>query len=255
MKSYIAFVKKEFLEQARTYKLLILGMVFLLLGMMNPLTAKFMPELLSEFMPEGMHIELAPPSIMDSWVQFFKNVTQMGLIVLVILFSTAMAGELSKGTLIPILTKGLPRRTVILAKFTALSITWTGIYVMCFGVSHLYTIYFWKESIDMGRLMVAVGGVWLFGVLLIASTLLGGVLSANSYGSLLFTGLFVVIQFLLGMNPKIGEKLPTVLVSQNMSLLYESVECVDFVMPAVLALGCIVVFIVLTIQIFNKKNL
>ena len=35
MTEYTAFVKKEFCEQVRTYKLLVTGLVFLLLGMMN----------------------------------------------------------------------------------------------------------------------------------------------------------------------------------------------------------------------------
>ncbi len=255
MKAYLAFVKKEFCEQARTYKLLVLGMVFLILGMMNPLTAKFTPQLLSELMPEGMRIEIAEPTIMDSWMQFFKNVTQMGLIVVVIMFSGAMAGELSRGTLIPILTKGMSRKKVIWAKFTALSATWTLSYVISFAVTYLYNSYFWSESVDMGALLIAVGGVWLFGMMLVAATLLGGTMFANSYGSLLFTGLLVVIQFIVGIVPKIGEKLPTVLVSQNMALLYEQVEYLDFAVPAGITVVATILFLVLAIHIFEKKNI
>ncbi len=71
MTEYTAFVKKEFCEQVRTYKLLVTGLVFLLLGMMNPLTAKFMPELISNFMPAGMSIEMTEPTMMDSWLPVF----------------------------------------------------------------------------------------------------------------------------------------------------------------------------------------
>ena len=45
MRAYGAFMKKEFLELFRTYKWLVMGLVFLLLGIMSPLAAKFLPEL------------------------------------------------------------------------------------------------------------------------------------------------------------------------------------------------------------------
>ena len=47
MRGYLAFVKKEFMEIIRTYKLVVLGAIFLILGIMNPLTAKLTPTLLS----------------------------------------------------------------------------------------------------------------------------------------------------------------------------------------------------------------
>ena len=90
MKSYLAFTHKEFVETARTYKLLIMASVFLILGMMNPITAKITPQLLKSLMPAGMEITIGEPTAMDSWAQFFKNIPQMGLIVLVIVFSGIM---------------------------------------------------------------------------------------------------------------------------------------------------------------------
>lgn len=44
MRGYLAFVKKELLEQVRTYKLLILLLVFFIFGMLSPLMAKLMPK-------------------------------------------------------------------------------------------------------------------------------------------------------------------------------------------------------------------
>jgi ABC-2 type transport system permease protein len=66
MKSFIAFSKKELIESVRTYKLMIVLSVFLLFGMLNPITAKITPELLKEFMPEGIIITLPSPSSIDS---------------------------------------------------------------------------------------------------------------------------------------------------------------------------------------------
>jgi ABC-2 type transport system permease protein len=125
MNAFYAYFKKEVCEVTRTYKLTVMGLVFLLFGIMNPLTAKLLPEIMASVMPEGMSITLPEPSAMDSWAQFFKNVSQMGLIVLVVLFSGAMAGEFSRSTLIQPLTKGLARRVTLAAKFLAIALFWT----------------------------------------------------------------------------------------------------------------------------------
>lgn len=54
MKSFIAFSKKEFIEYLRTYKLFISIMIFLILGFLNPISAKYLPEIVSLVMPEGV---------------------------------------------------------------------------------------------------------------------------------------------------------------------------------------------------------
>ena len=51
MKAFLAFLKKEWMEQLRSGRLLICGLLFLFMGIMNPATAKMTPwllELLSE---------------------------------------------------------------------------------------------------------------------------------------------------------------------------------------------------------------
>ena len=102
----IAFFKKELTEALRTHKLTVLGLVFLLFGIMSPAAAKFLPQILASAMPEGMNFTLPEPSAMDSWAQFFKNVNQMGLIVVVILLSGMMANELSRGDDHPVAGEG-----------------------------------------------------------------------------------------------------------------------------------------------------
>ena len=43
MKSLLAFIKKETMEQFRSGRLTILGILFVLLGVMNPAVAKITP--------------------------------------------------------------------------------------------------------------------------------------------------------------------------------------------------------------------
>lgn len=255
MRAYLAFTKKEFCEVTRTYKLLIMACVFFVLGLMNPITAKIIPQMMDSFLPEGMKIVIPEPTAADSWAQFFKNVPQMGLIVLVIVFSGILANEFSRGTLVNMLTKGLSRSIVILSKFTMMVSVWTASYILCFGVSYAYTAYFWSgDGISPLHVIFSVSCLWLFGVLLLASMMLGGVLFKNSYGCLLFTGGFVVILFLINIVPKLQEFNPIALASNNMALITNGMPISDFVWPIALCAALTAGFVIAAVAVFNKKQ-
>lgn len=218
MRSFLAFTKKELMESTRTYKLFVLLTVFVIFGFMNPIMAKVMPELLNEFLPDSITITLEEPKALDSWMQFFKNVSQTGMIVMVIIFSGIMANEISKGTLTIMLTKGLQRKAVILSKFAAGVMQWTLAYVLCFLITYLYTSYFWTAH-DISNLGLAVISLWVFGVQLVALTIFGGLLFKNTYGALLLTGGVVVIFTMLSVFPKIRPFNPMTLVSESVPLI------------------------------------
>ena len=78
MKSFIAFFKKEVLESVRSGKLAILGILFLLFGIMNPAIAKMIPwllEIMSDYFAEaGMTVTEVTIDALTSWTQFFKNI-------------------------------------------------------------------------------------------------------------------------------------------------------------------------------------
>lgn len=253
MRAYIAFTKKEIYELAKTYKLLLLVIVFLILGFMNPITAKFTPDLLESFMEEGVSINLPEPTIMDSWMQFFKNVNQMGLIVLVIMFSGIISNELAKGTLINMLTKGLSRKTVILSKFTSTCLIWTVVYFLAELVTFLYSMLFWDDT-EVANLLFSVSLVWMFGIFLISAVILGGILFKSSYGAMLFCGLIVACLLFLNMLPSIKEYNPVQLVVVNMDLLKENIEVSDLLKCIWVNIGASVLFLALSIVVFCKRE-
>ncbi len=256
MKNYLTFLKKELLEYARTYKLFILLTVFAIFGILNPLMAKLLPEILKSLMATdgGISITLAEPTAFDSWTQFFKNATQMGLIVLVIVFSGILTAELSKGTLINLLTKGLPRHAVILAKFTGMVLLWTASLLLCFGLTLVYTVYLFPDG-QTTNLLFSVFCLWLFGVLLLALLMFASTLTKSNYGSLLITGAGVVLLMLMDIVPAAHLYNPLALASDNMALLTNAVQpsalCTASLLTAFLSL----IMIVSSLLIFRKKQL
>lgn len=254
MKAFIAFTKKEFMESIRTYKFAILIIVFLLFGFMNPVIAKVMPEMLQSFLPEGMTITLPPSTAIDSWMQFFKNVSQMGFILLVVLNSGLMATEFSRGTLVNVLTKGLSRSTVVFSKLFASVMIWTLSYLICTVVTYAYTLYFWPSG-TVEHLLLALLGLWIFGILLIAFTILGGVLFKTMGGSLIFTGFLVVVMTVINIFPKARPYNPSTISSSNVALLTGGQSIMDFNLSIGIALIAIVVSIIGSVLLFNKKQI
>ena len=254
MKAFIAFTKKEFMESFRTYKFAILLTIFLLFGFMNPIVAKVMPEMIQSFLPEGMTITLAPSTALDSWMQFFKNVSQMGFILLVVLNSGLMANEFSRGTLVNMLTKGLSRPTVVLSKLFAATLTWTLSYLICIAVTYAYTVYFW-ESANVENLFLALFGLWIFGVLLIALTLLGGILFKNMAGSLLFTGIMVVVMTVINIIPKASPYNPSTISTNNVALITGAQSTSEFSLAIVVSVIVISSIIGTAIVIFNRRQI
>jgi ABC-2 type transport system permease protein len=180
-------------------------------------------------------------------------VSQMGVIVLVIMMSGIMANEFSRGTLINMLTKGLPRSTVILAKMTAATAIWTFSYLLCFVVTYVYTAYFWRMD-GITNMLLAISSLWLFGLLLISLLIIGGVLFSNLYGSLLLTGGAVVFMMVLNIAPAVQKYNPVTLSSDNMALLTAQKAASDFTPAMIICAVAIIALIGASIGLFNKKQ-
>ena len=218
MRQYIVFMNKEILEFIRTYKLLVLFAAFMILGIMNPLTAKLTPYIMDNFMPDGLTINIADPTAMDSWTQFYKNVPQMGLIVLVLIFAGIISNEYINNTLVNMLTKGLKPATMVLSKVTVALVMWTGAYWCCFLITFGYTEYYWDQS-KVSHIFFAALCLWIFGIFLITCVTAASSLFRNFYGSLIVTGAVVVIMHIISLAPKADDYNPLSLASGNMNIL------------------------------------
>ena len=221
MKSLFAFMKKEFTEQLRSGRLMILGLLFVLFGIMDPAIAKLTPWLLEtmadSLAESGMIVTDVKVSAMDSWVQFFKNMP-MGLIAFVLLESSIFTKEYTSGTLVLSLTKGLERYKVVVSKTVVLTALWTVGYWLCFGITYGYNAYFWDNSIAQ-NLIFSVVCWWLFGVMVVALMVLFSTVSNTNTRVLLETGGVVLASYLVGLLPECSKYLPTVLADGN-SLIY-----------------------------------
>lgn len=256
MRSFLAFFKKELMESARSGKFMILGILFFAFGVMNPAIAKLTPwllDVLSESLAEsGMTVTAVTVDALTSWTQFFKNIP-MALIAFILLYGGIFTKEYESGTLILVLTKGLDRYKVVLAKALLMLSVWTGGYWLCFAVTYAYNAYFWDNGIAVG-LMPAAMHWWLFGIFTVCLLVLFSVLSKNSAGVLLGTGGAVLLSYILEFFPKIAKTVPTSLM-QSAGLMIGAQKAGEYtgavVLTSLLCIACLAV----SIPIMNKKQL
>ncbi len=256
MKALFAFIKKEFIEQLRTGKLTLLGILFVLFGIMNAAVAKLTPwllQIMSDTLAEsGMTVTTVTVSATDSWVQFFKNIP-MALIAFTLLESNIFTREYQTGTLVPMLTKGLKRYKIVIAKTAVTGVLWTLGYWICVGITYGYNEYFWDNSTAQ-NLVLSIVCPWLFGFFVLSLMILFSAIFSSNTGVLVGTGGVVLASYAIGLIPKVQKYLPTLLLDGN-PLLYGTAESKSYVMSIIICVGASIACFALSIPLFNKKQL
>lgn len=256
MRQLLAFSEKEWMEGKRTGKLTILLILFILFGIMNPAIAKLTPRMFrmlsDSFKDAGAVLADIEVTALTSWTQFYKNIP-MALIIFLIMFGGILTVEYQKGTLVHILTRGLLRWKVIIAKLCYMAAVWTAGYWICFGITYGYNAYFWDNSIAPHILFAAacyyLFGLWLCTVIMAASALM----QTNS-AVLVTTGCVFAGAYLLGMIPKVREYLPTQLMNSG-NLLNGVGTPEDYLAAIGITLALSVLGVIAAIAAFNKKSL
>jgi len=205
---FFTALRKELLEQWRSYRMLIVGAVLIVFGMTSPLIAKLTPELI-RLVPNGDALAaLVPaPTAADAVAQYAKNMNQFGIVLALLVTMGAVAQEKDKGTAAMLLVKPMPRSVFLLAKFAALSLT----FAVCVGLaaigSYLYTLILFG-ALDAAAWLALNLLFLIFVLVFVALTLLCSTLmrSTAAAGGLAF-GLLIALSIASAL-PAIGEVLP-----------------------------------------------
>ena len=254
MRIFLSLLKKEAIEGARTKKMISTFILFLFIGLISPLTAKLTPMILQSIATGNIDINVAPPSEIDSWTQFFKNISQIGMFGLAIILSTQMANEFQKGTLINLLSKGLPRYQVVLSKIFYNFILWFIAYFCSFIFTYFYTKYFFGISFPIRNILMAALLPFIFGLFLISLEILSGVISGNVIGTLILTTAGIVIQLILSIRDEIVKYMPIALIGKPVNLI-KGIGYDDYYVPIITGSILLILCIVISIAVINKKQI
>ena len=256
MKGFTAFFAKETKEFIRTKRMMIILGVFLLVGIMNPaitlLTPKLMNLMADDYAAMGITLTEISVSALDSWAQFAKNLST-ALIVFLIMLSGIYTSEYSKGTLIPLLTKGLSRTSVVLSKLGVMLLTWTAGLWLCFGVTYAYNSWYWDNSVAR-ELPFACFLWWLFGVMIICTIVFFSSLAKTGSQVLLGTGGIYIVMALIGMYGKAKKYLPSFL-TDSVPLFKGEREPSEYVYAIAITAVISVVMVIAALPLTNKRQL
>lgn len=252
MKQVWIFYKKEWRANLANYHFYMLVGVFIVFALLSVLTAKFTPQLIESLVSAELAATFPAPSGIDVWLQFHKNVSQLGLIIVVLLCSNILTKEYQQETLPIILSKGLSRWTVLLAKWLLMVVNFSVAYLISIGTTILYTTFYF-EQVFYGEFWWAVFCLWLFSIFLFSVITLGSVLFKQNYAVLCFIAGVIVACILLNMITDIQKFNPMQMMNQFLPLLNREIEVVKL-FPSVMTIvilmvGCLGTSIVL----FKKK--
>ena len=252
----IPFLKKEILEQFRRKRVLLLGILFAAFALLGVATAKLTPVIMEMFADEmaasGMTYEITESTIMDAWMQFFKNAA-IPLIVVIILWSGSFTSEYQKHTLIPLVTKGLSRTGIFVSKMLTAALVWTAGYALYLGIFYGYAEFYWGNG-GVKHIALAVTLYWLYGMwLLMLLGFFSSIAGTTMQVLLGVGGVFFLVTF-LELIPKLSAKLPTAL-AKGLSLMQGSAETSDFTVPVIIALSCMVLCFAGGLAFMQKKEL
>lgn len=252
--NFLIVLRKELLEQWRTYKLLIVAAVLVVFGLISPLLAKLTPELLKAVpnLPPELALVIPAPTLADAVAQYVKNMSQFGILLALLMSMGSVAQEKERGTAAMMLTRPVSRETFLLAKFTALALIFAASLVLAALGCWYYTLLLF-QALDWIPFLALNGLMLVVFLDYIAMTLLCSTLARSQAAAagLAFCGL--VLLGGLGALPRIGDYLPGRLFSWGTALL---IGKADPAWPALwISLGLILTLLLAAGILFRRQEL
>ncbi|RPI33174.1 MAG: hypothetical protein EHM70_06775, partial [Chloroflexota bacterium] len=202
-------ISKEFLEQRRTSKVLVMFIVFFVVGLISPLLAKYTPVLLRMVpdLPADFAALIPEPTLTDAIGQYLKNANQFGILLVLVLTMGLVAQEKERGTAAMLLIKPIRRSSVVLAKWAASMGVLLASLVIAATACYIYTALLF-EPLPVGEFALLNVLLWAYlsvylTVALLASTLARSqtMAAAGAFGGL-------VILLILGAIPRVNDFMP-----------------------------------------------
>ncbi|PRO64291.1 ABC transporter permease [Alkalicoccus urumqiensis] len=163
---------KEWKESLRSYRLIWLPVVFLILGISQPLTMYYMEDLLQAAggLPEGAVFSMPEPSAGEVIASVQGQFNQIGVLVLVLAFMGQLSGERKAQTDTMILARPVSWGSFAAAK----GVHVMGMAAFCYGLGTGAAVYY--TSVLYGTVpfhdAISAAGLFLLWLLLVSSLLL-----------------------------------------------------------------------------------
>jgi ABC-2 type transport system permease protein len=255
MSGFAAFARKEATEILRTWRIWVLPGMLIFFALTGPLMARYTPEIVAAAGGDqlaNLMKGMPAPTYLDAYAQWAKNLSQIGLFAIIIIYGGLISGERKSGTAILVLAKPVSRSAFVVAKaivhslFLALTVvagtlaTW-GVTAAVFGKAPGEAL--WSSAV-----------AWLaFGLLFLAiMTLLSSLMESQAGAAGIGLGVFAVLSIAALWEP-LAKYSPVGLAGAPMTLAMGKQSAILWPVITSVALACGLV--ALAAGVFRNKEL
>ncbi|MDO9445802.1 MAG: hypothetical protein Q7K37_10850 [Dehalococcoidia bacterium] len=245
----------EWLRLRRTWRGVGLLAVFVFFGLVGPLTARYIQEILESFGgTDGVQVIFPPPVPADGMIQYLSNAQQIGLLAVIGVAAGALSFDATADIAIFLRTR--------VSSTARLVLTRTAVYAAAAALAFVVgALVAWYETWALIGLVPADRFLFgtLFGALyyvfVVAMVALAAGLVRGSLGTMVLAFAFVVVpQVTVGLVSAAKPWLPGHLSSALAPLSQGTAEAGDFVRATVLTLAVIALALVVAIRLLDRRE-
>jgi ABC-2 type transport system permease protein len=257
MNQFMVLFKKESLESWRNFKWIWMPISFLLLGVMDPITQHFLPQILDSVgdLPEGAVIQLPEPSAQDVLTMSLGNLDMFGILIIVLASMGIISGERKSGVAAMILVKPVSHVSFVLSKwFFSLILMWVSYFIGLLASWYYTGLLFDFIPFSDFLLTFVVYGIWLSMVITITIFFNAFVKTPGIVGFVTLATI-ILLNMIKGIPVEWLAWNPARLMSYaGQSLLQDSLP--EHMMPAIiLTVLFIFLLLIVSVFVFRKKEL
>ncbi len=242
----------EWLRMTRTNRWIAIFAVFVFFGIIGPLSARYIGEIVEQF-GGGIEVSFPEPTPADGIMQYSGNVQQLGLLVLVMIAAGALTIESRYEMAVFLRTRVGSTARLLIPRYVV--VAGTGVIAFVAG-----TLLAWYETavligpLDAGAMAagMAFGSVYLlFAVAVVA---FAGSALKNVLPTVIVTLTVLLLLPLIGLIPVVEEWLPSHLVG-GLDGLVRGAEATDFIKSLVVTLAGTLALQYGTIRLLARREL
>jgi ABC-2 type transport system permease protein len=257
MSGFGILLRKELMESWRTRRLPVLAVMFLVIGILSPLTARYLNEILDLALGDQLPMILPDPTAAMALEQLQKNMGQLGALAAIALAMGSVSGELDRGTAAMVLAQPVGRPAFLAAKLLAIAIVLGVVTLLACVVAWVYTAILF-EPLPIGGWLAMAALSWLAlvawaSLTFLASAVTGSTMAAAGLGFVALVGIG-----LLAISPALDRFLPTGLTVPAIGLAAGTGAAVDGTRLATAVIGSLVLITAAlggAIVVFRRREL
>lgn len=251
-------LKKEWLEARRSYKLLWFPMVFMFLGMIQPLSTYYLPQILKMAggLPDGVKItmpKLTAEKVLSSTLT--DQFDQLGLIFIVIAMMGIIVSDKNNGMLTFILTRNTTLGHYLVSKWMSQAAIIAGSMAAGMIIATLYTNYLYSP-IPLARIATGLGVYYVWCLFMLTLTLMMGCfLSKSSAVAAISIFILILMKTLVAFGSGFQVFNPSYLTHHAGHIMVTGYALPQLLTTAVTTIFLIVIFLLFSRYYLSKKEL